>query len=448
MAYKRHLIAKTKNLFDVSKVVTSDKITVKNGVITCSDYGVSIGQVKTLCPSLKAGDTVKLLLKGTYTSNKDVNYVGCFIYLDGVKTSGVTITVTQETLDETLYLYKAANVETATRYPDSKGIYYNITITKDLNQSETISYGYLPSYKSKLKVANVCQLVNLTVLSETKNGVAFTNNGNGTATVDGTATTLTEFKLQNANFLKEHVYLLKGCPSGGMAGTYMFDTGAGIGNDIGNGVISKPTLVGERYVSIYVWGGTVCTNLVFKPQLIDLTEMYGAGHEPTTVAEFRAKFPNELYPYAPKCWLTSYKHNLIATTKNICDFNKLFSLPVINTWVSIGFYEVKITGLEPNTAYTFSRANNKQIKLNNSATYLGIVNHDGDPTKNTYWLNHDSIEALCNKSQTLNSNENGELWIYYNFATSVTKSEFASAFGYIQLEKGSTATDYVPNEYL
>ena len=48
--------------------------------------------------------------------------------------------------------------------------------------------------------------------------------------------------------------------------------------------------------------GVIVSNITFKPQLFDLTEMYGAGNEPTTVEEFREKFPNELYPYSPYCW--------------------------------------------------------------------------------------------------------------------------------------------------
>mgnify|MGYP002768556103 CR=1 FL=1 len=611
MAYKRCLITTIKNLFDIHKIPADSAISIKNNIIICSRYGISIGQVKILCPSLQVGDIVKILLKGTYTSNKDSGYVGCFIYLDGdgIKVSGDIITVTQEILDGTLYLYNAANVETADKYPDSKGIYYNITITKDLNQSETIPYGYLPSYKSKLKIADVCQVVNLTVLSETKNGVTFTNNGNGTITVNGTATELTEFRLQNANFLKDHVYLLKGCPSGGMAGTYMFDTGAGIGNDIGNGTISKPTLFGERYVSIYVWGGTVCNNFVFKPQLFDLTEMYGAGHEPTTVVDFNKDFPTQLfnkdkfstttingvtftnngngtitvngtatsratyvvenvyteivghkcllrgcplggststyvlhdsswgvvdighgiianitnrqividvfagvacenlifkpelvdltalgldstitspeqfnpkvdyipfvYDYAPKCWLTSYKHNLIATTKNLLSYSE----------TPAGFAEADWENTNPRDLsegvwYVATSANNYSIKstvtdyrIERNLLYINVA-------QAAYGL---SRAFKCNPGEVYNISVKGKgniqlgvgffdmsgnylsyadrnasslsfttptncKWFWVNFAASQNNSKIY--FRDIQLEKGSSPTDYVPNRYL
>ena len=47
--------------------------------------------------------------------------------------------------------------------------------------------------------------------------------------------------------------------------------------------------------------GAQTNNVVFKPQLYDLTEMYGEGKEPKTVEEFRAKFPNEMYDYNLCC---------------------------------------------------------------------------------------------------------------------------------------------------
>ena len=43
--------------------------------------------------------------------------------------------------------------------------------------------------------------------------------------------------------------------------------------------------------------------------LIDLTDWYGAGDEPTTVAEFRATFPNKYYPFSKKRLLNRYMIN-------------------------------------------------------------------------------------------------------------------------------------------
>ena len=74
-------------------------------------------------------------------------------------------------------------------------------------------------------------------------------------------------------------------------------------SDNGSGNISRSLTDSEKIdVYINIINGTVCSNLIFKPQLFDLTEMYGAGNEPTTVEQFRQDFPNDLYPYSPYCW--------------------------------------------------------------------------------------------------------------------------------------------------
>lgn len=130
--------------------------------------------------------------------------------------------------------------------------------------------------------------------STTTNGVTFTNNGDGSVTANGTATDLSYFFLMYVNFLANNIYLLKGCPPGGNAGTaFMLDTGAGIGNDVGDGTIGKTeqSLAGLHYVSIYIRKGYTANNLTFYPQLYNLTLMYGAGNEPTTVNQFYTDHP-------------------------------------------------------------------------------------------------------------------------------------------------------------
>lgn len=302
MAYKRYLTAKTKNLFDVSKIVAGSNITIKSGVITCSDYGISIGQVKTLCPSLQVGNTVKILLKGTFTSNKYSGYSGCFIMLGGaIRVSGESVTITQETLDSTVYLYNAANVETAGKYPDSKGIYYNITITKDLNQSETIPYGYLPSYKSKLKIAKVNQLLDKSKFpaTATVSGVTITNNNNGSFTFTGGVTTTGAIGylgiIDHYPLKKGHRYI---CP---IQELKIGDTSSYVELVItksdGNSTWTNDYLVEEDGMICRVGClkyGTDTTPHTVKPILVDLTEMYGPQHMPTDAMAFFANYPTQV----------------------------------------------------------------------------------------------------------------------------------------------------------
>jgi hypothetical protein len=43
--------------------------------------------------------------------------------------------------------------------------------------------------------------------------------------------------------------------------------------------------------------------------MIDLTEWYGEGNEPTTIEEFKQTFPNLYYPYSQKRLLNKYMIN-------------------------------------------------------------------------------------------------------------------------------------------
>lgn len=52
------------------------------------------------------------------------------------------------------------------------------------------------------------------------------------------------------------------------------------------------------YYAYSVTSGYTCENVRFNPCVFDLTRMFGVGKEPATVAEFRAIFPEEYYPYA------------------------------------------------------------------------------------------------------------------------------------------------------
>lgn len=164
---------------------------------------------------------------------------------------------------------------------------------------------WLTSYKNISKVGEVCQLIDKTKIpaSTTVDGVTFTNNGDGTITVNGTSTASTSsFKVSTNKFFKiGHWYAITGCPKGGANSKYTLQIDF-FGPDTGDGIIRQmPEKAMNSYVNIYTWEDVVVDNLVFKPQLYDLTEMYGEGKEPKTVEEFRAKFPNEMYDYNLCC---------------------------------------------------------------------------------------------------------------------------------------------------
>lgn len=187
----------------------------------------------------------------------------------------------------------------------------NSMLEKGSTATPYVPYGYLPMYKGRYKVSDICQLLDKIKYpaTQTINGVTFINNGDGTITANGTATDRAVLLLAENLPVICGKGLIIGDPTPGYAFiNYPFYDGshnwvADNASYEGKGKIftgRDAAVTADLYIAIE--GGHTANNLVFKPQLFDLTEMYGAGNEPTTVAEFREKFPDDLYPYSPYCW--------------------------------------------------------------------------------------------------------------------------------------------------
>ena len=143
--------------------------------------------------------------------------------------------------------------------------------------------------------------------TRTIKGVTLTANDDGTITVNGTATGLVSYGLLASYGIAGHKYCCYGCPAGGSFSTYRITNSIYNSNgkyvrgfsDEGNGSISPIVLSAGQFNTseISIASGTTVNNLVFKPQIFDLTDIFGAGNEPATPAEFRAMFPDDYYPY-------------------------------------------------------------------------------------------------------------------------------------------------------
>lgn len=118
---------------------------------------------------------------------------------------------------------------------------------------------------------------------------------------------------------------------------------------------------------------------------------------------------------------------------------QLLTLPVDKSFDVYGFWEVEID-VEPNTVYTFSRENGNQITVDGD-TYLGIINQHTQPNRsNAQWLNHNSAQDLCHKDVQITAGAEGKLWIFFSINVYKKWQNHENPFGYLQLEKGDTAT--------
>lgn len=322
-----------------------------------------------------------------------------------------------------------------------------------------INNGSLTSYKKLLKVSDVCQLLDKSKYpaTQTINGVTFTNNGDGTITYNGVTSVGANYILQSGlKVVSGHKYFsCVGENIGNKISVLLYaneDPYNTFDNRFPNAdgeIVTALKNSDELYYQPKPHHNISFSNFVLKPQLFDLTEMYGAGNEPKTVEEFKAKFPNELYPYSPRCWVTSYKTGLIAKTKNLFNINALTpytpeTLPNETAGVYNGHIITKST---PGSSVSKSHKLLKELCPDLVAGERYILHFDTNGTgsqantiylyaTNTAWVNgypHVVTEAELN----------GTVYFYGNYP-----SLDVATISNFQIEKGRTATGYVPYGYL
>lgn len=353
-------------------------------------------------------------------------------------------------------------------------------------------------YKTLKKVSDYCQLLDKSKFPATRttNGITFTNNGDGTITVNGTSTAGAAYQLvmRLISCKDNHKYLVKGSPSGGGYGSYRITTTVSKDgkyitgfSDSGSGNISN-ALLGSYKISVLIdiYKGTTVSNLVFKPQLFDLTEMYRVGNEPTTVDEFKADFPNDLYDYKPYCFvksyktllkatdnkiITSYKKSLVCKTKNLFDINSAvkvsgfssFSKNVNQITVSMNdgnryrsanvLLDTSLAG-KTVTFRAYAKTSDKNTAClriqwltsrgSSSSAYIESNNVSGQAYQTVRLTGiipaqpDDEHSTLC-----LSFYSNG-----YNTTTTLPSQLYTVVYTDIQLELGDTATEYHPYGYL
>ena len=145
---------------------------------------------------------------------------------------------------------------------------------------------YIPSVKmladevsaqnESLAVIGKCKnLLNPTLQTTTLNEVTCTNNGDGTYTINGTASSDVVFELESyKSYTGKEKFRLVGCPNGGGKDKYYLafrpNNAEENRKDIGSGVTFNDLSTSNKYaVAIIVLNGTTVTNLTFKPMLTE-----------------------------------------------------------------------------------------------------------------------------------------------------------------------------------
>lgn len=132
--------------------------------------------------------------------------------------------------------------------------------------------------------------------SNTVTGVTRTYNDDGSVTINGTSTSNGSLIFSSIPRVNGHKYLIKGCPPGGSTTTYFLGIN-GTNEDRGNGGIYTSEYDTNGNLRFEVKSGVTFDNVKMWPQIFNLTLMFGAGNEPSTVAEFEAMFHASYYAY-------------------------------------------------------------------------------------------------------------------------------------------------------
>lgn len=134
--------------------------------------------------------------------------------------------------------------------------------------AKTIDGNEIGETVSDVRKETTVNLLKPTLQTTTRNGVTFTNNEDGTYTLNGTASAAVFMTIGSCT-IKDNQYKLLGCPSTGGYEKYVLSLSDKLqsdATDAGNGVILQKEAA--RYsITIGIWKDTPLNNVVFKPML-------------------------------------------------------------------------------------------------------------------------------------------------------------------------------------
>lgn len=225
----------------------------------------------------------------------------------------------------------------------------------------------------------------------TVNGVTFTKLDNYKFVANGTATGGDAYFSDSFVPIKGHVYLEKSCPKGGSAETYRsYITGSGVVMDInyGSGVIAPLNVDARVYiVPLMVKSGATVNNLVIYPQIYDLTAMFGAGNEPSTVEEFEKMFPADYYPYNAGEIVSAGTEEIVEQGRNLWDevwgVGSINSSSGNNEFSKEAIYSKTYTPIAPDSIHIFVYAGSAKFEnvktrfYDYNKNYIGYNDKDG-----------------------------------------------------------------------
>lgn len=215
---------------------------------------------------------------------------------------------------------------------------------------------------------------------------------------------------------------------------------------------------------------TVFNDVKLQIIIVNLTQMFGSGNEPTTVEEFEAIFPNDYYPYNEGTLMSMGTKEVVNVGKNMfkCEHFSATGLggtyrPSLNN-----SYGTSIDSIEPSNKVTVTQS--KIADETNAVSYTNgyfcvsfspivlndnyIVSFDITPTKKL--IENAKVIILLNGVDNINASYAQDLQVgkttrlYFNIVKrnnqlkyiEVRNGGISGIFENFQIEKGDTATAY------
>ena len=433
--YKADLSFVGKDGITVNKATDSEEVeisgkgcvqknTTANGVVYGIDYSknevtiqYSDNESKNTIAQRTSSGEVKAVVSGNPTDNTLINKkYGEDNYVKKVKFTNLEQALYGYILDTTEETY--ADLDSAV-LKDSVSVGDNVYPIADKTRALVT--------RIEGKTTKMVQLLDKSTFPATKteNGVTFTNNGDGTITVNGTATSLVGYILFNylTNLVAGHKYLLYGAPNTASAMLYIQcydDTNNEWLRDNGNGGIAIfpkqiSNSTGSCMIRIRMGSGYTANNIRFEPQLFDLTAM---NREDITSAEqFKAEFP-DLYPYENGNIYPAKISGVKFMGKNLLDFNtvsRFFNEIIIGLTINVEDDKVHITGspTELGSLNIIKTSNLSLIGKNYRITAFDITGSSIPSTVSLYGLRNVDIHGQIALNLNLSGMKIGNNYDFY-----------------------------------
>lgn len=285
------------------------------------------------------------------------------------------------------------------------------------------------------------------------NNVSINTDEKGTFTLNGTSSAVIYLKLNDEKkSIIGHKYYISQKRYPVHSDAYIYNDGGGITLASAKSAIQTATL--EKNFYLRCDSDTTFDNVVLKPIIFDLTQMFGSGNEPSTPEEFEAMFPADYYPYNAGELMSASVNEVVEQGRNLLMLNSIIG----------GKYNAAIgenLGLIPNASISVK---DSCVVLKTSVNFNGcslctdivpignyIFSYEtiGDEVRDTIYITNESniilqkignISGSTKKTYQIQINGNNQ-----KIAISISNASPGSTVRKnISVERGSVVTEYSP----